>query len=90
MNQLTDEEFIVDYWTYICYPVEVRRQIYTTHSLENLHRQIRQVTQGKVSFDKAANLLDLVYMVIKAFEASNGQKYAVNTFQNWPRNTQLS
>ena len=87
--QLTDEEFIRDYLTYICYPVEVRRQIYTTYSLENLTRQIRRVTKSKVSFDQVENLLDLVYMVIKDFEASNWQKYAVHTFQYWPKNTQL-
>ena len=48
VHQLTDEEFIRDYLTYICYPVEVRRQIYTTNSLENLNRQIRRVTKSKV------------------------------------------
>ena len=85
VNQLTDEEFIRDYLTYICYPVEVRRQIYTTNSLENLNRQIRRVTKSKVSFDKVENLLDLVYMIIKDFEASNWQKYPVNTFQYWPK-----
>ena len=52
VNQLTEEEFILDYWTYICYPVEVRGQIYTTNGLEKLNRQIRRVTKSKVSFDK--------------------------------------
>ena len=89
VKKLTDEEFIHDYLTYICYPVEVRRQIYTTHLLENLNRPIRGVTKSKVSFDKSENLLDLVYMVVKDFEANNWQKYAVNNFQYWPRNTQL-
>ena len=42
----------MDYWTYICYPVEVRGQIYTTNGLEKLNRQIRRVTKSKVSFDK--------------------------------------
>ena len=67
VNQLREEEFIVDYLTYICYRVEVRRQIYTTNwleNLENLNRQIRRVTKSKVSFDKVENLLDIVYMVI--------------------------
>ena len=89
VSQLTEEEFIRGYLTYISYPVEVRRQIYTTNSLENLNRQIRRVTKSKVSFDKVENLLDIVYMVIKDFEASNWQKYAVNNFQYWPKNTQL-
>ncbi|MCG8341125.1 MAG: hypothetical protein MI674_07705 [Cytophagales bacterium] len=47
------------------------------------------MTKSKVSFDKVENLLDLVYMIIKDFEESNWQKYAVNAFQYWPRNTQL-
>ena len=89
VSQLTDEAFIGDYLTYISYRVEVRGQIYTTHSLENLTRQIRRVTKSKVSFEKVENLLDIVYMVIKDFEESNWQKYAVNTFQYWPKNTQL-
>jgi hypothetical protein len=29
-------------------------------------------------------------MVIKAFEATNWQKYPVNAFQHWPRNTQFN
>ena len=81
VKKLTEEEFIVDYLTYIGYPVEVRRQIYTTNSVENLNRQIRRVTKNKVSFDKVENLLDLVYMVVKDFEESKWQKYAVSAFQ---------
>ena len=63
MNQLREEEFIVDYLTYISYPLEVKGQIYTTNSLENLNRQIRGVTKSKVSFDKVENLLDNIYYV---------------------------
>ncbi|MCG8340907.1 MAG: transposase, partial [Cytophagales bacterium] len=58
-------------------------------SVENVNKQIRRVTKSKVSFDKSENLLDLVSMVIKDFESNNWQKYAVNNFQYWPRNTQL-
>ena len=56
--------------------------------VKSLNSYIRRVTKSKVSFDKVKNLLDLVYMVIKDFEESNWQKYAVNNFQYWPRNTQ--
>ena len=58
-----------------------------SNSLENLDRKIRCVTkskeskESKVSFESRENLLDIVYMVIKDFEASNWQKYAVNNFQ---------
>ena len=77
-----------DYLTYIAYPVEVRRMIYTNNSIENLNRQIRRVTKSKVTFEKASNLLDLVFVVIKDFEASIWQKYPVHTFNAWTTFTQ--
>ena len=86
-NKLLDEEFIIDYLTYVDYPVEIRRMIYTTNSIENLNRQIRKVTKTKVTFDKESNLLDLVFMVIKDFEANNWQQYPVTAFQHWPKKT---
>jgi transposase-like protein len=89
LAKLVDEEFILDYLTYIDYPTEIRRMIYTTNSIENLNRQIRKVTKTKVTFDKESNLLDLVFMVIKDFETSNWQKYPVIAYQNWPKFTQL-
>ena len=88
VNKLLKEEFILEYFTYIDYPVEVRRMIYTNNSIENLNRQIRKVTKTKVTFDKESNLLDLVFMIIKDFELNNWQKYPVIAFQSWPRNTQ--
>ena len=63
VNKLLKEEYILEYFTYIDYPVEVRRMIYTNNSIENLNRQIRKVTKTKVTFDKESNLLDLVFMV---------------------------
>lgn len=80
---------INDYFTYIQYPTEVRRMIYTTNSIENLNRQIRRVTKTKVTFDKIDNLLDLTFMVIKDFEANNWQKFPVYAFASWPKKTQL-
>lgn len=79
------KEDMNDYFTYIQYPVQVRRMIYTTNSVENLNRQIRRVTKTKVTFDKADNLLDLTFMVIKDFEANNWQKFPVHAFTNWPK-----
>lgn len=88
VEKLRAEEYIIDYLTYIDYPVEVRRMIYTTNSIENLNRQVRKVTKAKVTFDKESNLLDLVFMVIKDFEANNWQKYPVIAYQAWPKFTQ--
>jgi len=87
LYKLTDEEFILDYLTYIDYPIEVRRMIYTTNSIENLNRQIRKVTKTKVTFDKESKLLDLIFMVIKDFETNNWQQYPVSAYQYWPKNT---
>ncbi len=87
-NKLLEKESMQDYLTYIAYPVEVRRMIYTNNSIENLNRQIRRVTKSKVTFEKASNLLDLVFVVIKDFEASIWQKYPVHTFNAWPTFTQ--
>ena len=83
MTNVFSKEDIEYYFTYVKYPVEVRRMIYTTNSIENLNRQIRKVTKTKVSFDKSDNLLDLVFMVIKDFERSNWQKYPVHAFKYW-------
>ena len=83
LNRLSEEK-LRDYLTYIDYPVEVRRMIYTTNSIENLNRQIRKVTKTKICFGNENNLLSLVFMVVKDFEASNWQKYPVTTFRYWP------
>ena len=87
VSKLKQDDYIVDYMTYIDYPVEVRRMIYTTNSIENLNRQIRKVTKTKVTFEKEDNLLDLIYMVIKDFEFNNWQKYPIYNFKFWPKFT---
>ena len=81
------EEKLRDCLTYVDYPVEVRRMIYTTNSIENLNRKIRKVAKTKVCFGKENNLLRLVFMVIKDFEVNNWQKYPVTNFRYWPRFT---
>ncbi|MEM9738151.1 MAG: IS256 family transposase, partial [Bacteroidota bacterium] len=66
------------------YSVEVRCMIYTTNSIENLNRQTRKITKTKISFEQfeqEENLLDLIFMIIKDFEANSWQKYAVTNFQ---------
>lgn len=88
--KLDEDDYIEDYLTYIDYPLEVRRMIYTTNSIENLNRQIRKVTKTKVTFDKEENLLDLIYMVIKDFEFNNWQKYPIYNFKFWPKFTRAS
>lgn len=89
VEKLTCEDYMKHYFTYIDFHVDVRRMIYTTNSIENLNRQIRKITKAKVTFDKKENLLDLIYMVIKDFEANNWQKYPINQFKKFKRNHQL-
>ena len=73
------------YFTYIKYPLAVRRSIYTTNPIENLNRQIRKATRNKYSFEKESRLLDYVFIVVKDFEMQNWQKYPVNLFANWQK-----
>jgi transposase-like protein len=84
LGKLIDEEYIIDYLTYIDYPTAVRRMIYTTNGIENLNRQIRKVTKTKVTFENERRLLDLIFMVINDFEANNWQRYPLTAFQYWP------
>ncbi|MEM9738160.1 MAG: hypothetical protein AAF770_03675 [Bacteroidota bacterium] len=39
------------------------------------------LNKTKISFEQEENLLDLIFMIIKDFEANNWQKYAVTNFQ---------
>jgi putative transposase len=89
VKNLKNEEYISDYLTYINYSTSVRKMIYTTNSIENLNRQIRRVTKTKVTLESESRALDLIFMVIKDFEATNWQKYPVSAYQHWPRKTQL-
>lgn len=84
------EETTEYYFSYIDYPVEVRRMIYTTNSIENLNKKIRKATKNKQAFQKPERLLDYVFIVIKDFEHDNWMKYPVSTFAGWKTKTQLS
>jgi transposase-like protein len=81
-DKFANEEYLLEYLTYVDYPCGVRRMIYTTNSVENLNRQIRRVTKTKVTFDKESNMLDLIFMIIKDFESCNWQRYSVISFQS--------
>lgn len=67
-------------FTYIKFPPEVRRLIYTTNSIENLNRGIRKATKNKLLFESPDTLLDYVFVVIKEFEEKNWSKYPVYQF----------
>lgn len=68
------------YFTYIDYPPEVRRMIYTTNSIENLNKHIRKGTKNKLSFESPQRLLDYVFVIIKEFEHKNWSRFPVHQF----------
>lgn len=68
------------YFTYIDYPADVRRMIYTTNSIENLNKHIRKGTKNKLSFESPQRLLDYVFIIIKEFEYKNWSRFPVHQF----------
>lgn len=51
-----------DLSTYFAYPPEIRKMIYTTNSVEALHRQFRKVTKTKGSFPTDDSLKKMLYL----------------------------
>ncbi|WDP87914.1 MAG: IS256 family transposase [Desulfobacter sp.] len=60
------------------YPEEIRRIIYTTNTIEAVHRQFRKLTKTKGSFPNQDSLLKLLYMGIQ-----NASKKWTMPIQNW-------
>lgn len=75
-----NEKTLDYYFTYIDYPPEVRRMIYTTNSIENLNKHIRKGTKNKLSFESPERLLDYVFIIIKEFEYKNWSRFPVSQF----------
>jgi putative transposase len=80
VKKMFDEGKLEYYFTYIKYPPEVRRMIYTTNSIENMNRLIRKGTKNKLSFESPERLLDYIFVILKDFEASNLMKYKIYEF----------
>lgn len=74
------EKTLSYYFTYLDYPPEVRRLIYTTNSIENLNKHIRKGTKNKLSFESPERLLDYVFIIIKEFEHKNWARFPVHQF----------
>lgn len=64
--------------SYFDYPVEIRKIIYTTNTIENLNRGIRKYTKTKVQFTDDQAAAKAVYMAIM-----NIEKKATAPIQNW-------
>ena len=72
--------------TFFCYPVEMRKLIYTTNMIESYHRQLRKVTKGKSIFPTDEALLKMLYLA-----TMDVTKKWTMRIQNWgPILSQLS
>ncbi len=63
---------------YFKYPGEIRRIIYTTNTIEAVHRQFRKLTKTKGAFPNQDSLLKLLYLGIQ-----NASKKWTMPIQNW-------
>ena len=63
---------------YFTCPADIRRIIYTTNSIEAVHRQFRKLTKTKGGFPNDDSLLKLLYMGI-----NNANKKWTMPIQNW-------
>ena len=55
---------------YFDFPLEIRKIIYTTNTIENLNRGIRKYTKTKVQFPDDASALKAVYLAITNIETA--------------------
>ncbi len=63
---------------YFKYPEDIRRIIYTTNTIEAVHRQFRKLTKTKGAFPYQNSLLKLLYMGIQ-----NASKKWTMPIRNW-------
>lgn len=63
---------------YFRYPKPIRKVIYTTNSIEAVHRQFRKLTKTKGGFPNDNSLLKLLYLGIR-----NAEKKWTMPVQNW-------
>ena len=54
--------------------IHIRRMMYTTNPIENVHRQMRKVTKTKGSFSSDMALRKLIYLVIREINKSPKRK----------------
>lgn len=63
---------------YFRYPPDIRRVIYTTNSIEAVHRQFRKLTKTKGGFPNEDSLLKLLYLGVQ-----NASKKWTMSIQSW-------
>lgn len=69
----------VNFSNYFKYPAEIRRLIYTTNSVEALHRQLRKVTKTKSLFPHDDALKKMLFLAYRDI----AKKWNIPV-QNWP------
>ena len=62
------KENVENYSNYLCYPILVRRMLYTTNWIERLNKEMRKVIRHVNSFPNEASMLNLLYMVGQKME----------------------
>ena len=63
---------------YFKYPPDIRRVIYTTNSIEAVHRQFRKLTKTKGGFPNEDSLMKLLYLGVQ-----NASKKWTMPIQGW-------
>lgn len=65
--------------TYFRYPPDIRKVIYTTNAVEQLHRQFRKVTKNRAVFPNDDSLLKLLFLSVRNIS----KKWTTMSVQNW-------
>ena len=73
------EDELADYFTYVKYPYNFRRMIYTTNWVESLNKKIRRTTKIRNSFPNEDSALNLVCACLMDLEENNYHKYKVTS-----------
>jgi transposase-like protein len=68
----------VELSSFLKYPPEIRRLIYTTNPIENLNRRLRKVSKTRTIFPNREAVLKLFYLAI---EDMNKKHH--NPIKNW-------
>ena len=50
--------------TFFYYPTEIRKMIYTTNTIENLNRNIRNIAKTKGAFTNTQSLSKIIYICL--------------------------
>jgi transposase-like protein len=69
--------------SFIAYPLEIRKIIYTTNIIENLNRQIRKYTSNKTMFPTDESVIKSIYLAVLNSELNKTRRIAKwNLIQN--------